>query len=252
MKMKKIFNLALILILFLSSLITEAYGYLSAYEDKLDTYEVKLTLDEVKSIIAQKVEKEYKNYTDAQLDIQVVTLPFQYLYLPKGQMDFIVKSSSDKFMPRDLEKVSVYVNGKCIKKFNAPIVVKAYKDVLVASQFINIDKPLNSTNVTVKKLEVSNVLEYQLKPDVLKKEILSQKAFREGEIIDKRFIKFKPDVLRNAPVVTIFKTNNLTISMESVALSNGLIGDTICVMNKHYNRIYKGEVIDENKVLVKI
>lgn len=236
--MKKIINLTLIIILALSSLKANA--------------NVVMTSGEVKSIISQQTKEIYKKYTDADLSVEVVTLPFKDLYLPDGKIYFQIKTSNEKFMARDLEKVSIYVNDKFVKTFNAPITVKAYEDVLVASSFINIGQQINSNVATVKRVEVSNTLGYQLKADSLGKDILAKKAFRGGEVLDKRFVKIKPDILRNANVTVFFNTNNLTVSTEAIALSDGAIGDSICLINKNYNRTYKGQVIGENKVLVKI
>lgn len=236
--MKKIINLTLIIILALSSLKANAT--------------VVMTSGEVKSILAKQTADIYKKYTDAELSVEVVTLPFKDLYLPDGKVSFKIKPSNEKFMARDLEKVSVYVNDKFVKTFNAPIMVKAYEDILVASSFINIGQQINSNVATVKKVEVSNTLGYQLKADSLGKNILAKKAFRSGEVLDKRFVKIRPDILRNANVTVFFNTNNLTIATDAIALSDGAIGDSICLINKNYNRTYKGQVIGENKVLVKI
>lgn len=191
-------------------------------------------------------------YTDAQVDVQVVALPFKDLSLPNGNVSFDVKPSTDRFMARDLEKVSVYVNGKFVRVFNAPVVVKAYQDVLVASCFINREKQITSNVVKVKKLEISNTLGYQLKPEALNNNVIAKKAFSEGEIIDKRFVKLRPDVLRNDRVTVMFNTSNLSITTDATALSDGVVGDNICVMNKNYNKVYTGKIIGENKVLVKI
>jgi len=211
-----------------------------------------LSTSEVKNIIIRHVREIYKNYTDAQLDIEVVALPFKDLSLPDGKVSFVVKSSMNKFLARDLEKVDVYVNDKFIKTFNAPVVVKAYEDVLVASDFINIGQQINQNVVSVKKVEISNILEYPLRASSLGKDMLAKKYFREGEVIDKRFVKLRPDILRNSNVTVLFKSSNLTISIDATALSDGIIGDNICLMSKNYNKIYTGKVVGENKVLVEI
>lgn len=236
-EMKKIINLTLITILALSSLKANAIVLKNA---------------EVRSIVANQVNENYKKYTDAQLNVEVVALPFKDLALPDGQVSFVVKPSADKFMARDLEKVFVYVNDKFIRTFNAPVVVKAYQNVLVASCPINREKEITPSVVTVKRLEVSNTLGYQLKPEALNNSVIAKKMFIEGEIIDKRFVKLRPDILRNANVTVLFNTNNLTVSTEATALSDGTIGDNICIMNKNYNKVYTGKIIGENKVLVKI
>lgn len=211
-----------------------------------------ITDTQIKNIIVKKVAENSKLYTDAQLEVSVVGLPFKDLTLPDGKITFVVKPSADKFMARDLEKVSVFVNDKCVKTFNAPVVVKAYEDVIVAAGFINRETPITPNLVKVKRFEVSNTLGYQLTLDSLQKEVIARKCFMEGEIIDKRFVKSRPDVLRNSMVTVFFNSNNLTVTTEATALSDGVIGDNICTMSKSYNRIYTGKVIGENKVLVKI
>ncbi len=211
-----------------------------------------MTTSQVKSVIKNQVLENYKKYTDAQIETEVLALPFKDLVLPEGKVKFTVKLSSDKYMPRDLAKVTVFVDENPVKNFNAPVVTKAYKEVLVASCFINREKPIDSRTVTVKKLEVSYNLDYALTAKDLKEGTMAKKMFNEGEVIDKRFVKSKPDILRNSIVMTVFKTDGLTISTEATALSDGVIGDSICIINKNYNKVYTGKVIGENKVLVKI
>lgn len=235
--MKKVLQTILISILALSSLKANA---------------VVLSGKEVKTIVANQVVEMDKKYTDAQLKAEVVGLAFKDLELPEGKISFVVKPSADKFMARDLEKVLVYVDGKVVKTFNAPVVVKAYQDVLVASCPIEREREINLGVTRIEKKEVSNSWGYQVKPEDISKGILAKKYFVEGEIIDKRFVKIKPEILRNSNVTVFFNTNNLTVSVEGTALSDGASGDNICVMNKNYNKIYKGTVIGENRVLVKL
>lgn len=235
--MKKLFRLILIMVLTFSALKVNA---------------AILSNSEVKNIIAKQVQENYKNYTTAQLKVEVVALPFKDLDVPDGNVSFSIQPSMNKFLARDLEKVNVYVNDKFIKTFNAPVVIKAYENVLVASGFINIGQPISPNVASIKTMEISNILEYPLRADALGKEMLAKKAFREGEILDKRFVKLRPDVIRNATVSVIFKTNNLTVATDAKALSDGIIGENICLMNKNYNKVYTGKVIGENKVLVGI
>lgn len=236
--MKKIFRIILIAGLVFSSLKANA---------------VILKNSDIKSAIEKQVAETYKKYTDADVSINVATLPFKDLNIPEGNVSYKIESFSNKFMARELEKVSLYVNGKYIKTFNAPIVAKAYENVLVAADFININQPITFENVTIKKIEVSNILDFPLKEEALGKEIIAKKAFRGGEVIDKRFVKAKPDVLRNANVTVIFSTNDdLSVSIEATALSDGIAGENVCLINKNYNKIYTGKVIGENKVLVKL
>lgn len=235
--MKKVLNLILIMIL--------AFSSAKAHCAVIDG-------EQIKSIIAKQVEQNDAKYTDADLDVDVRALPFKDLTLPKGRISITVTPTVNKFMPRDLEKVSIYVNNQLVKTFNAPVVVKAYKEVLIASCVINRERTIDSNVVRTERKEVSNTLDYTLGPEAINREIVAKKFFSEGEVIDKRFIKLKPDVTRNSMVTVEFNTNNLTITTDAKALSDGIVGENISIINKNYNKVYTGRVIGENRVLVKI
>lgn len=208
--------------------------------------------DEVKSEIAKKVVEDAAKYTDAQLAANVVALPFQTLILPDGKVLFTETSTSNRFMARDLKKINVYVNDKLIKTFNAPVEIKAYKEVLTAKETIDREKILTKKSVEIKKMEVANMLEYALSSEMLEKEIMTKKAFREGEVIDKRFVRLKPDVQRNSEVTAYLSVNNMMISIDATALSDGMLGEYIGVENKNYKKIYTGKIIGENKILIEL
>lgn len=158
--MKKILELTLIVIFVFSSLKANA---------------TVLSDPEVRAAISKQVVENYKKYTTAEVSAEVVGLSFKELTLPNGKVTFVVKSSADKFMARDLEKVNVYVNNQFVKTFTAPIVVKAYQNVLVASCIINRETQLNPNIVRVEKREVSNTLGYALEADEISKEIITKK-----------------------------------------------------------------------------
>jgi flagella basal body P-ring formation protein FlgA len=235
--MKRIINLALISILTLSALGVQARTFSS---------------DEIKAEVSKQIVESNAKYTDAQLVATVIALPFQNLTLPDGKVTFTATSCLDKFMARDLKKINVYVNGCLAKTFNAPTEVKAYKDVLVASETIEREKLLTNSIVTTKKMEVSNILESVLSSDMLEKEIITKKGFREGEVIDRRFVKLRPDVQRSAEVTAYVTINNLMVSINATALSDGMLGEYIGVENKSYKKVYTGKIIGENKVLIEM
>lgn len=211
-----------------------------------------ISASESKAIISKAVIENCRKYTDAQIAVDVMAVPFKELTVPEGKTKFVVTSTMDRFMQRSLEKVCVYTDGKLVKSFSAPVVVYAYKDVLVASEVIQRDEALSNSNVKVQKINVAANLDYIFTQDMLAKKIITNKQFRAGEVIDKRFVKFKPDVQRNESVSVIFNSNNLKISVQGTSLSNGMIGDYVTVEGNEYKKIYTGKVIDENTVLVKI
>ena len=235
--MKRLLNLILITILALSTLKVQAQT---------------LSGDQIKANISRQVVESYARYTDAELKATVIALPFQNMVAPDGKVTYVVSSTMDKFMARDLKKVNVYVNDKFVRTFNAPVDTHAFKSVLVATGFIERDKILNSNSVESKKMDVSNNLEYILTSNLLDKEIVTKKTFRAGEVIDKRFVKLRPDVQRNANITLYFSTGNLMVEMDAISLSDGMLGDYVNVENKNYKKSYTGKVIGENKVLVKI
>lgn len=211
-----------------------------------------LTDQEINTDICKQVVENYKKYTDAELSATVIALPFKNLQLPDGNVSFEVKSMNDKFMARDLKKVNVYVNDKLVRSFNAPVEVKAYQDVLVATGFIDRERTLNSSLVTAKRMEVATRLEYALSPKMMSKEIVAKKFFKEGEVIDKRFVKMKPDVERNELVKASFQSDNLTVEIEAKALEGGFVGDYITVENKDYKKIYRGKITGVNRVVIQM
>ena len=80
-----------------------------------------------------------------------------------------------------------------------------------------------------------------------------KKAFQKGEIIDKRFVKMRPDVIRNGDVRIFFVSNGaVMVTIDGTAMMDGMTGDYINVENKNYKKVYNGKVIGENKVLVNI
>ena len=82
---------------------------------------------------------------------------------------------------------------------------------------------------------------------------ITTKIFQAGAVLDKKFLKSQPDIMRDTPVTMYFKSKeDLSIAVDGIAISDGNIGDTISVKNKKYNRVYSGKVVGANKVLIRI
>lgn len=210
--------------------------------------------DEIKYNISKSLTESYKQMfkDDTQEESVVLNLPFQKLEIPKGIVKFDVASLNPKFLPRDVKRVSILVNGKEYKTFNVPVENKVYKDVLVASTNIDRDQVLTPEIVTTKREEVSGMYDYIMTNDMMTKDIMVKKNFKDGEVIDKRFVKLRPDVMKNNLVTAFFKANDLTVSIEGVAMSNGMKGNYIGVQSKTYGKVYTAKIIGENKVLIQL
>lgn len=207
----------------------------------------------VKSQIANQLTANYKKMTGADVDVKITATPFAQLTLPDGKVTYKIVQGGDKIVPRDIKRVDVYVNNAFVKTLNLPVQTIVYKEVLVAADFINREQAINNETTVVKKIDVSQRMDYVLSEKMLNKEMSAKKAFQKGEIIDKRFVKMRPDVERNGAVRIFFVSNGaVMITIDGTAMADGMCGDYINVENKNFKRVYNGKVIGENRVLVSI
>ena len=212
-----------------------------------------LTSNDVKASVAKILESSYSKMTDADIEVKVSATPFAQLQLPDGKVSYKIVSGGDKIVPRDIKRVDVYVNKAFIKSLNLPVQTVVYKEVLVANDYINREQAINNETASLKKMDVSMRMDYVLGKNALSKEMSAKKGFQKGEIIDKRFVKMRPDVVRNGDVRVFFVSNgNVMVSIDATAMADGMYGDYINVENKNYKKVYNGKVIGENKVLVNI
>lgn len=208
---------------------------------------------EIKSQIAKQLEAGYRKNTNADVEVKITATPFAQLQLPNGKITYKIVQGGDKIIPRDIKRVDVYVNNAFVKTLNLPAQTSVYKDVLVASDFINREQAITRDTTLVKRIDVSQKVDYVLSDKVLSKEMSAKKAFQKGEIIDKRFVKIKPDVERNMGVRIFFVSNGaVMVTIDGTALADGMTGDYINVENKNYKKVYTGKVIGENRVMVHI
>ena len=207
----------------------------------------------VKVDVARLFENNYRKITNGDVQVKIIATPFADLQLPDGKITYKVAAGGDKILPRDVKRVDVYVNGAFVRTLNLPAQTSVYKDVLVASDTITRDQTLTKDCTEVKKVDVANRADYVLDSSMLNKEITTKKIFQKGEVIDKRFVKMKPDIARNADVRVFFVSNgSVMISIDGTAMSDGMLGDYINVENKNYKKVYSGKIIGENRVLVNI
>lgn len=208
---------------------------------------------DVKTSVAKILETNYNKMTNGDVEVKVSATPFAQLQLPDGKVSYKVVSGGDKILPRDIKRVDVYVNNAFVKTLNLPVQTIVYKDVLVASDFINREQAVTNECTTVKRMDVSMKMDYVLDQKMLAKEMTTKKAFQKGEVIDKRFVKMRPDVQRNGEVRIFFVSNgDVMVTIDGTAMTDGMTGDYINVENKNYKKVYNGKVIGENRVLVAI
>lgn len=212
-----------------------------------------VTSAEVKSQISKQLVNSYKKMTSGDVEVKISATPFASLELPDGKITYKITQGADRITPRDIKRVDVYVNDAFVRTLNLPAQTAVYKDVLVASDFINREQAITKDTTEVKRIDVSYRMNYVLTDKVLNKEMSAKKAFQKGEIIDKRFVKMRPDVARNGDVRIFFVSNGaVMVSIDGTAMADGMSGDYVNVENKNYKKVYTGKVIGENRVLVNI
>ena len=212
-----------------------------------------LSSHQVKNDVAKLFEDKYKQKINGDVEVRITGTQFSELQLPEGKISYKIASGSDKIMSRDIKRVDVYVNNAYIKTLNLPAQTIIYKDVLVANDVINREQSINKECTSVKRIDVSMNMDYVLDEKMLSKEMSAKKVFQKGEIIDKRFVKMRPDVARNSEVRVFFVSNgSVMVAIDGTAIQDGMVGDYINVENKNYKKVYNGKVIGENRVLVNI
>lgn len=235
--MNKFFSIAVIMIFMMSSLKAQAQV---------------ITMQQLKNEVSKQVVNSYREYTDADLKVELLTVPFSELNVKDGSLTYKVTSNSNRFMARDVKRVEIYVNGSLNKVVMVPVEVKAYKNVMVARSEINRESAVTPYNTLIQRREVSTLISNVLSPSELKRDVIAKKMFKEGEVIDKRFLTSKPDVVRNQEVTAFFKSSGIMISISATAQSDGNIGDYITLKSPKYQKVYRGKVIGPNKVLITI
>lgn len=213
-----------------------------------------VTSAQVKVQIANQLCETYKKQIhDAEVQVKIMATPFAEIQLPDGKVTYKITQGADKIIPRDIKRVDVYVNDAFVRTLNLPAQTSVYKDVLVASDYINREQAITKDTTEVKRIDISMKMDYILTDKVLEKEMSAKKAFQKGEVIDKRFVKMRPDVARNGDVRIFFVSNGaVMITIDGTAMADGMYGDYINVENKNYKKVYTGKVIGENRVLVNI
>ena len=207
---------------------------------------------QVKSDVAKFLENSYK-LPNADVEVKVTATQFANLQLPDGKITYKVAGGNDKITPRDIKRIELYVNGILNRTLNLPVQTNVYKNVLVASDIINRDQILSKECTETKRMNVVYNLDYVLSEAVLDKEVTSKKMFQKGDVLDKRFVKMRPDVARNSDVRIYFVSNgSVMITIDGTAMADGMFGDYVNVENRNYKKVYNGKVIGENKVLVNI
>jgi len=151
-----------------------------------------------------------------------------------------------------IAKVVLSEDGRVLRTIAVPVEVVAYDMVLVTTKDIQRGEELNSSNTRYEKRNIENNIGNVIAENYDFSNMTSRKILKAGEIVDKRYLVKQTAVHRSTPVVAIFQSGGIRLSLEVIAMENGGIGDYIKVHSKEYNKVYQGKVISSNKVLIQI
>ena len=213
-----------------------------------------ISAEKLKNDIQKIVTEDYATKTSAELDIKVTMLPFSSINLPDGRIDYVILNTEDnKLTSRAVKRINILVDGKLQRTISVPLEIKAYQEVPIAIDTIEREQPITLSKVRFKKINIADKSDFVVSKESLNKEIIAKKEFKEGEFIDKRFVKERPDVTMNSEVRIILNSDNgFQIAIDGIAKKDGVIGEYVTVENKMYNKVYNAKVIGENRVLVNI
>lgn len=206
----------------------------------------------LKSEIEEYVVSKLSKYIDGDIEAEVKYIPFRELSVPSGERKIVIEINSSDFSSRKMATVTIYVNGRKVKKFGVPVSLKLYKKVWIATENVKRGKSLSNSNVVLEKLDVTREYKNVITSEKNLTDYIASRNIRSGQIIDKRFVISKPDVMKNSVVSVIFTTKGLKISIDAKATHNASVGDYVKVKSDIYEKYYTGVVVSPNKVLVEI
>jgi flagella basal body P-ring formation protein FlgA len=213
-------------------------------------YAAEQSLDLLKNKIEAHVLNELTTYTDGKIQVQADKLD------PRLNLRACSENKLEIFNPYQTPMLSTNTMGiKCLEDDNhwtlyVPVRISVLKTVLVAKRALIRGSRITSDDI------------YQIEMD-------SQKL-KQGYFTDKKELiglickhDISPDsplnpynielakLVRRGDQVTIVATNdNLTVSMDGIAMSEGALGDSVRVKNFSSKRVIDAQVAGEKKVKV--
>lgn len=208
------------------------------------------------SVIADKVKKDVSNQVSTIVKGKIVTdivnIPYKKIDLPDGKVEVKTSVNLNFFSSYTVSKVNISVNGETVKTFGVPVRIHVFDKVWVAKDIINNGELLSNSNLELEIKDISVLVENATREDFSFDNLKTKRAYKAGDIIDKRYIAKIPNIVRNSIVSIIFQSKNFTMTLSGEALEDGNIGDYIRVRNKQYKKDYIGRIIDVNQILINI
>lgn len=236
--MKKLFKIALILILFV-------FAQAKANAAVLNEFYLS---GEIENILSQKI----KEQIGEDFELKIKPLSFKELEVKDGEISIDVDINLKSQTNNKMAKVQIYSDGVKDKLFYTPVDLKIYENVYVATTTVQKDEEFSFKNIKTERKNVTACYKYVVKKEEKLNGKRAKKYFNKGDLIDSRYVETPLAVEKQNIVLINFKTGGLDLTLDGIALEDGKIGDYIKVKNEKYNKIYTGKVISPNKIIVNI
>ena len=217
----------------------------------LPTSAVILDKEYLKAKITEDLNLKYKS-ANPDGEVIVKSLPTVNIDLKGSKLAIDTYCDFSKPGQNKLAKVTFFENGVTLRTIAVPVEIKAYDNVLVATQDIQKGEKLTSSNTKFEKKCVGLNVTNAIAENFDYSNMVALKPIKTGDILDKRYVEKQVTILRSTPVVAIFQSGGISLSIEVTAMENGGLGDYIKVHSSEYKRTYQGKVISPNQVLIQI
>ncbi len=213
-----------------------------------------LDSDFLKKKIEQDITQKLKSSDNdsKKISIEFKKLKFKSLNVPDGDIDVKTSVNSNYISPYSIITVKVFCDKKAVKTFRLPIKLTVKDKVWVAKDSIERGRTLGFSNVCLEYRDITRNYKNVASKDFSVIGNISRKNLKPGTIIDKRFIKKIPAVLKNSFIYLVFESSKVKVTLPGEALQDGGMGDYIKVRNKSFRKRYIGKVIGKNKVLISL
>ncbi len=179
-------------------------------------------------------------------DIKVEISGKNSIFIPKDNVKWIIRpAKGSNFVSNILFKVEAYKNQKLLVSnwINAKIIV--YRLVPVSKSFIR-KQEFFGDNVRWEK----RLIDTSIANAVLSKEKLinkrAGKSIRPNTVILKSFLEKEFLVRRGSHATLVVKYNSIEASSKVKVLKNGVLGESVNVLNLSSKKILSGKVIGQN------
>ncbi len=207
----------------------------------------------IKRISNTLMKKRIKKYIDSQFpfasDIKVVYQKIPDIKLPSGGK-LVIQRYGKGFSNSYLLKVMLLKNGKVIKQDFAQVFVKVWAKVPIARRFISRGKILSLKDFKweIREINYSNYDFAKSSSEIVGKKVLY--SIGSGNVIREKVLSSKVSVKRGELVRILVRMKGIKITTIGKALSSGVKGQTIKIINLKSKKKLIGKIIGENLVEV--